>query len=1220
MTGNRFTIWVASCAAILALPMGVGAQQGAPAATAAASAATDVCVPTGIVEDLGQCPAGAKQARMDKIRGGQPKSRMRQAQRDTPTAKQKLQVGPGFELSEAERRGKEKATQQRAWELLQREVTVLKRLVSNTRKDDARRPDILLRLAETFFEMQQTLTARVRSFDEPIFQACQQQKDAERCKAHRQNQKNAEKALADARQEGIRTYAMLVSDHPDFRRMDEVLFALAFGLEQMRQMPKARQVYHRLIKDYPQSRFIPHAYLSFAEFFFNEGEMTPALQFYTKVTEFPPNRNPVYGYALYKQGWAFYNVEDFRKSLQKFVEVIEFATQNPDATDVKNLARQARREMILPYAMVGSPGKALAFFRRYATDAEQALEMFEHLAELYYDTGQWQSTIAVYHELMSQNSNSDKLCYWQGRVTNAIISSKGKPDQVREIRRLVDMYETYIKQERPADRKKQCKQEAATILVSLSTAWHREAVGTDTQPGTGDNQTMDLASALYRVLIQKFPDMEQMEFPDIDKRDWPTRYRIAYFYAELLWKREDWEKCGPAFDQVVELNPRGEYTQDAAYAAVLCYNNLYQQQYQGRETEVRGEARTAKGRKQAPKKAAVEAEFAKREFTELERGMLGAFHRYVCFISDSSELPTIKYRRARIYYEANRFEEASLLFKDIALNHSDTELGVFAANLYLDSLNVLATKAEPKKPQCIDEMQKVLDPFGKLYCKTAALAEENSELCDPIRTLECQLIRKKAEGYQENQQFKKAASEYIGIFREHQRCAELEEVRMDEVLYNAALNLEAAKLLGAAIQVRGVLIQRFPESHLAKRSIYLLGANWHAIAMYDRAAEYYEQFARKYPGEDGSKCSEADKKNKLCPIAHEALMNAVFFRLGLGQAEEARNDVRLFEKNFGKKLPRETSQVVFAQGSVYERANNWNGVIDHYRLFLRKYQRTALPHQLVMANIQIARAYWKKDDKDTARRTYGEVIKLWQRGLPQQIDRADGEQAEKIGWMREAVDGTAEALFHVAEVPFYEFRRIKFPEYKGGKSLERVNKWSQASFAPWVQQKLQALRKAEAEFNKVAVLKVKVTDGLELQSAPWQIAAAARIGEMYRSFVDDFRDAPVPDEIRKDPELFDIYVGALDTQSEPLLKQAMEKFEFCLRTATNVRWFNEWSRKCEQELADLDPRQYPVAAELRGEPNYVYQTVAPPGPADLPTEEDDAVQLGSGAAAAGGDS
>ncbi len=104
----------------------------------------------------------------------------------------------------------------------------------------------------------------------------------------------------------------------------------------------------------------------------------------------------------------------------------------------------------------------------------------------------------------------------------------------------------------------QCKQEAATILVSLATAWHREAIGTDPQPGTNDRSTMGLAtSALSHDARASSPTWRTMQFPDIDRRDWPTQYKVSYYYAELLWKMENWGECGPAFDHVVELNPAG---------------------------------------------------------------------------------------------------------------------------------------------------------------------------------------------------------------------------------------------------------------------------------------------------------------------------------------------------------------------------------------------------------------------------------------------------------------------------------------------------------------------------------------------------------------------------------------------------------------------------------------------------------------------------------------
>jgi len=67
--------------------------------------------------------------------------------------------------------------------------------------------------------------------------------------------------------------------------------------------------------------------------------------------------------------------------------------------------------------------------------------------------------------------------------------------------------------------------------------------------------------------------------------------------------------------------------------------------------------------------------------------MLGAFTRFVCYVSDSDELPTVKYRRARIYYESNHYEEAAVLFRDIAFNHATSELGEFAGLCSLGIFN-----------------------------------------------------------------------------------------------------------------------------------------------------------------------------------------------------------------------------------------------------------------------------------------------------------------------------------------------------------------------------------------------------------------------------------------------------------------------------------------------------------------------------------------------------
>ena len=46
------------------------------------------------------------------------------------------------------------------------------------------------------------------------------------------------------------------------------------------------------------------------------------------------------------------------------------------------------------------------------------------------------------------------------------------------------------------------------------------------------------------------------------------------------------------------------------------------------------------------------------EIPEYQKKMIGAFDTYIKYVPDAPELVTIKYRKARIYYEYNHFDEA----------------------------------------------------------------------------------------------------------------------------------------------------------------------------------------------------------------------------------------------------------------------------------------------------------------------------------------------------------------------------------------------------------------------------------------------------------------------------------------------------------------------------------------------------------------------------------
>src|ERR1043165_6059650 len=51
---------------------------------------------------------------------------------------------------------------------------------------------------------------------------------------------------------------------------------------------------------------------------------------------------------------------------------------------------------------------------------------------------------------------------------------------------------------------------------------------------------------------------------------------MNFYYGELLWTLERWKDAAEQYTKVVEMNPKGKYAKDAAYAAVLGWKNALQ--------------------------------------------------------------------------------------------------------------------------------------------------------------------------------------------------------------------------------------------------------------------------------------------------------------------------------------------------------------------------------------------------------------------------------------------------------------------------------------------------------------------------------------------------------------------------------------------------------------------------------------------------------------------
>src|SRR5678816_3300506 len=335
----------------------------------------------------------------------------------------------------------------------------------------------------------------------------------------------------------------------------------AYLLTQQKREDLARPLFKRLIKDFPKSQYIPYAFLSFGEYYFEQKQLEDALKFYDKVLQFPDS--PVYGFAKYKEGWVYFNLGDFKQALATFVAVIELAEKGKSKEKLA-LGKEAKKDAVRAYARVGTPEKAWPFFQRIG--GSYAMTMEEALGELYNGQGQFSDAVKVYHQLMQIAPNDPKICTWQNEVLKNVLSmtgAKASPEAVKELQRLAGIYDR-VKDDKKlkAEQLDECKDNTANTLRELATVWHKEA------QKTNDNNTYALAQYLYKEYLSKFPKEKDA-------------YIMTWYFSELLFKlgtngdNQKFCEAGPEYTKVVTLDPspKAKYLREAAYAAVISWKN-----------------------------------------------------------------------------------------------------------------------------------------------------------------------------------------------------------------------------------------------------------------------------------------------------------------------------------------------------------------------------------------------------------------------------------------------------------------------------------------------------------------------------------------------------------------------------------------------------------------------------------------------------------------------
>lgn len=938
------------------------------------------------------------------------------------------------------------------------------------------------------------------------------------------------------RSEALRLYEQILKDSPTYGRKDEVLFALATNLYEKGDKTNAIARYRDLVTQYPNSHFAGDAYVNMGEHYFNNNDLARAEAAYQKALEAGAHEPRIYNFALYKLAWCSFNAGDYEGALQKFQEVVVRSEAGRTKHEVE-LKSEALRDMVLTWSRLGEVYAAADYYRS-VTSREQARRYVAMLANRYFGEKRSELAIQTFRLLIDEDPNDPKAPEWQSNIVRSYEDMRDRAKVVEEMKILVANY-------KPGSAwavANASNQAALAAAYELTEAAMREMVTDYHQEAqkTKEVKTYRLAAGIYKDYLDSFADSDYA-------------YNLRFYYAEILWTLEEWDKAAEQYELVYEKDPEGSYSKTAAYNAILAYEKLIAiDRGELEKSQLRDDQKVdenkRKGRAAQAKRitaASVDAKVQAEEIPHWEQKLIAACDRYAEIAAADKRLEqdeiNVRYKAAFVYYDRKHFTEAAKRFGEIILKWPTDPQAQKAADL---SLNILEVREEwyelARLSRAFLANEKLAKP-GTKWTQELAKITEGAQYAYIDRVV-----------YKQEQKKAQAATmfrEFVAEFPKSQYAA--------QALRYAMIIFDEAKELDKGIEVGEQLIAQYPESEHKAPAMLTLAGFYERTADFAKAASYYRRYAYEWEESVGIRAKEGEKRPQLKAAADvikakpeearrasDALYNAALWTEGLGRYDEAIALYREYIDRYAT-VPDGVPVDLLAYNIalIREKEGNWSAAEAAFDDFIKKYEKRASPGTVYLARYKRALALQKLGKGSEANRLFEICARDFAR-LPEK-DRRNID----------LVDAYAHSLFVMLEPKWKAYERIKF---------DNVRTMAKA---------LQAKLKATPELEKA------YTEVIATGSADWGIAALTRIGMMYQDFARNFIESPDP--LGLDEDQLIMYRSELENRAFPLEEKAIEAFEKALDKSYELGVYNDYTLQAQNALNRFMPGTYGEIHEVR---------------------------------------
>ena len=781
----------------------------------------------------------------------------------------------------------------------------------------------------------------------------------------------------------IALYQALIARFPGYHLLDGAYYLLAYVLDQQGEAEQARDLEAQLIEKFPQSRFVPEAWMRIGEYWFDanakdaNAALAKAADAYTHVAQAP--NGPLYDKGLYKLGWTWYRLDRYDDAIDAFARLIDVYAARQAALP-KGAAKEASsgelRDEALQYTAIsfadGGVEKAQAFFAKLGGRPWEA-ELFRRLGDVYFDQDKQAEAVAAYRIVLAKAPTAEYAPQIQQRIVQSFERDRDFAQAWKERDALVRQFgegSPWFEANKSDPETLAKTRELMEHSLHSSAIFHHQQAQSWKKAGRLELalQEFQAAAVAYGTYLDRFPNAKDM-------------YETRFFYAETLYNSLQFVRASEEYALVRDDQTDGRYLNESAYAVVLALQREIERLERAGKMDplplLKASERPAD--KPAPPIA----------LEDIYEKLVVASDTYVLVLPKDEKAPEVLYKTGEVYYRHNQFEEARRRFRQVVDQYPDSAVAQYAGNLTLETY--LAEK----------DWQNVEDFAGKQLSR-------GGKKIGSARKLELSGIKqgarfKRASSLMEEKKYDEAAKLFVAAVDEDPKVE-----FADKALNNAAFCYQQELRFDSALKIYERLFTQYPRSQLADTALFLVGFSAEKAFDFDTAIEEYNTLVDHYP---------------QSPKRADALYNLAHALERLQRYGEAAQAYARYAELFPD---REDAPAMLFQGAVVaERRGDWKQEIADLTAFIRKFNRTPKQNErVVQAYLKTGLAFKQAGNEASARQAFTDAV--------YEYDKRGLQPADLLG-----AASAAEAKFNLAEFELQTYDRIRIEAHGHGKSFDK---------------------------------------------------------------------------------------------------------------------------------------------------------------------------------------